>query len=76
MLGGKVGATQKPFNVEEYTPSFRMEEERKGKPATVIGGMYAKAKQRVLNKMGKRTSKLGRAFLVNNCFALPNFLAD
>lgn len=34
-----------------------MEDDRKGKPAAVIGGMYAKAKQRVLNKMGKRTSK-------------------
>lgn len=38
------------------TEASRMEEERKGKPVTVIGGMYAKAKQRVLNKMGKRTS--------------------
>lgn len=35
-----------------------MEEDRKGKPAAVFGGMYAKAKQRVLNKMGKRTSEL------------------
>eukprot|EP00737_Agarophyton_chilense_P002011 gb/GEZJ01002276.1/.p1 GENE.gb/GEZJ01002276.1/~~gb/GEZJ01002276.1/.p1 ORF type:complete len:365 (-),score=71.91 gb/GEZJ01002276.1/:351-1445(-) len=33
-----------------------MEEERKGKPVAVIGGMYAKAKQRVLNKMGRRTT--------------------
>ncbi|KAI0567657.1 hypothetical protein FGB62_1g274 [Gracilaria domingensis] len=33
-----------------------MEDERKGKPAAVIGGMYAKAKQRVLNKMGRRTT--------------------
>lgn len=33
-----------------------MEDDRKGKPVAVIGGMYAKAKQRVLNKMGKRTT--------------------
>lgn len=33
-----------------------MEAERKGKPAVAMGGMYAKAKQRVLNKLGRRTT--------------------
>jgi hypothetical protein len=33
-----------------------MEEERKGKPVAALGGMYAKAKQRVLNSIGKRTT--------------------
>lgn len=33
-----------------------MESERKGKPAVAMGGMYAKAKQRVLNKLGRRTT--------------------
>lgn len=37
-------------------PSPAMETERKGKPAAAVGGMYAKAKQRVLNKMGRRTT--------------------
>lgn len=34
-----------------------MEEDRKGKPAMMISGMYARAKQRVLNRIGKRTSE-------------------
>jgi hypothetical protein len=33
-----------------------MEDDRKGKPVAAIGGMYAKAKQRVLNRLGKRTT--------------------
>jgi hypothetical protein len=33
-----------------------MESERKGKPVAAMGGMYAKAKQRVLNKLGRRTT--------------------
>lgn len=33
-----------------------METERKGKPAAAVGGYYAKAKQRVLNKLGRRTT--------------------
>lgn len=34
-----------------------MEEDRKMMPATsMIGGFYAKAKQRVLNRIGRRTS--------------------
>jgi hypothetical protein len=33
-----------------------MEDDRKGKPVAALGGMYAKAKQRVLNRLGKRTT--------------------
>jgi hypothetical protein len=33
-----------------------MEAERKGKPVVAMGGIYAKAKQRVLNKLGRRTT--------------------
>lgn len=33
-----------------------METDRKGKPAAAVGGIYAKAKQRVLNKLGRRTT--------------------
>ena len=33
-----------------------MEDERKSKPVVMFGGVYAKAKQRVLNRLGRRTT--------------------
>lgn len=60
---------------QKGTPSpFTMEDQRQGKPVAVIGGMYAKAKQRVLNKMGRRTSTLSSAFnFLHSCFVYYSY---
>lgn len=48
-----------PAIIPSHAITPNMEEDRKGtQTTTMIGGFYAKAKQRVLNKMGRRTSRL------------------